>query len=404
MRRMSLTSRAVHSSSMAISSGRRLAAELLDELALDVHDLVQLLDHVHRDADRAGLVGDRARHGLADPPGGVGRELVAAPVVELLDRADQAERPLLDQVEERQPPAQIALGDRDDEAQVRLDHLLLGEHVAALDALGQARPPRRRSAGPRARSSAGTAAASRGSARPSGRSRASSARAAPPPASARTPPARASLETISMPASRRCRCRSRTCSFVTSTSSRQAAISSNVRISALACPPPRARAVPRLSRNGVSISSDKQCHSLVLFAQPLLLQTVAAPPSRALSCDSRFLGVRGACREGLSQWRRCLSVQPRPVYTRFVRSVAWPLRAIVERAYERANRAPRRRRAGPPAGHAREPLQGRSDRRGEGRAHPGERSTSSSSTPSSSASWTSGRSRRARTCRASRRS
>src|SRR5581483_6077064 len=67
----------------------RLAAEPLDELALDVHDLVQLLDHVHRNADRARLVRDRARDGLPDPPGRVGRELVALAVVELLDGPDQ---------------------------------------------------------------------------------------------------------------------------------------------------------------------------------------------------------------------------------------------------------------------------------------------------------------------------
>src|SRR3954449_10938174 len=114
---------------------RRLAAERLDELALDLHDLVELLDHVHRDADRAALVGDRAGDRLADPPRRVRRELVAAPIVELLDRADQPERALLDQVQERQPAAQIGLRDRDDEAQIGLDHLLLGRHVAALDPL-----------------------------------------------------------------------------------------------------------------------------------------------------------------------------------------------------------------------------------------------------------------------------
>ena len=52
---MSLTSRAVHWSSSAISSGERLAAELLHELALDVHDLVELLDHVDGNADRPAL-------------------------------------------------------------------------------------------------------------------------------------------------------------------------------------------------------------------------------------------------------------------------------------------------------------------------------------------------------------
>src|SRR3712207_1515255 len=79
--------------------------------------------------------GDGAGDRLADPPGRVRRELVAAPVVELLDRADQAERALLDQVEEREPAAEVALRDRDDKAQVGLDHVLLRGHVATLDPL-----------------------------------------------------------------------------------------------------------------------------------------------------------------------------------------------------------------------------------------------------------------------------
>ena len=74
---------------------------------------------------------------MVDPPGGVRRELVALAVVELLHRADQAERSFLDQVEEAQAAAEIALRDRDDEAEVRLDHLRLRAHVAALDPLRQ---------------------------------------------------------------------------------------------------------------------------------------------------------------------------------------------------------------------------------------------------------------------------
>src|SRR4051794_5681355 len=82
--------------------GGRLATELGDELALGAADLVQLLDDVHRDANRARLVGERAGDRLADPPGRVGRELEALAVVELLRGANQAERALLDEVEERQ--------------------------------------------------------------------------------------------------------------------------------------------------------------------------------------------------------------------------------------------------------------------------------------------------------------
>jgi len=134
---MSRTSRAETSSSVGDLLRRGLPAERLHELALDVHDLVELLHHVDGDADRPALVGDGARDGLPDPPGGVRRELVATAVVELLHRADEPERALLDEVQERQPAAQVALGDGHDEPQVGLDHLLLGLHVAALDALGE---------------------------------------------------------------------------------------------------------------------------------------------------------------------------------------------------------------------------------------------------------------------------
>ncbi|MGX1252934.1 hypothetical protein RKD48_005445 [Streptomyces ambofaciens] len=74
-----------------------------------------------------GLVGQGAGHGLADPPGGVGGELVAPGVVELLDRADQPQVPLLDQVQHGQPAADVPLGHRHHEPQVGLDQAALGE-------------------------------------------------------------------------------------------------------------------------------------------------------------------------------------------------------------------------------------------------------------------------------------
>ena len=119
----------------ASSSFVGLAAELDLEPARGARQLLLPLDDVDGDADRARVIRDRALHGLADPPGGVRRELVPAPPVELLDRAVQAERALLDQIEERHAETAIALGDRHDEAQVRLDHAALRALVAALDRL-----------------------------------------------------------------------------------------------------------------------------------------------------------------------------------------------------------------------------------------------------------------------------
>ncbi len=99
---------------------------LLQDLARDAVHLVDGLDHVHRDADGARLVGDRARDRLPDPPGGVGRELVAAAVFELVHRLHQADVAFLDQVEELQAAVGVLLRDRDHQAQVGLGHLALG--------------------------------------------------------------------------------------------------------------------------------------------------------------------------------------------------------------------------------------------------------------------------------------
>src|SRR5690606_21962877 len=70
---------------------------------------------------------------LADPPGGVGRELEATRVVELLDRVHEARIALLDEVEQLQTPVLVALGEIYDETQVRTHHLLHGPSSVALD-------------------------------------------------------------------------------------------------------------------------------------------------------------------------------------------------------------------------------------------------------------------------------
>jgi hypothetical protein len=61
---------------------------------------VQRLHHVDRDADGPATVGDGAGDGLADPPGGIGRELESAPVLESVHSLEETEVALLDQVEQ----------------------------------------------------------------------------------------------------------------------------------------------------------------------------------------------------------------------------------------------------------------------------------------------------------------
>src|SRR5690606_36927635 len=112
-----------------------LAGELLLQPAAGAGELVDRLDHVHRDADRAGLVGDGAVDRLPDPPRGVRGELVATAVLELLDRADEALVALLDEVEEAHAAAVVLLSDGHDEAEVRLDEVTARQLAVLDDAL-----------------------------------------------------------------------------------------------------------------------------------------------------------------------------------------------------------------------------------------------------------------------------
>ena len=88
------------------------------------------VDHVHRQADSAGLVAEAPGDGLADPPGGVGGEFEALAPVKFLNGADQAEVAFLNEVEDVEAAAGVALGDGNDESQVGADELhlrLIGE-------------------------------------------------------------------------------------------------------------------------------------------------------------------------------------------------------------------------------------------------------------------------------------
>src|SRR5829696_2138053 len=92
---------------------------------------------VRRDADRPRLVRDRALTGLANPPGRVGRELEPLAPVELLGGAVEPDDAVLDQVAQGHALPLVALGDRDHQAQVAVDHPRFRLGVAALDPLGQ---------------------------------------------------------------------------------------------------------------------------------------------------------------------------------------------------------------------------------------------------------------------------
>ena len=110
----------------------RLSAHFVQEALCRIPQSAQNIDHVDRNADRSRLVGNRPRDRLANPPGGVGRELEAAAVLVFVDRPHQARIAFLNQIQEAETPIAVFLGDRDDQPQVAAGELPFGVFVFAV--------------------------------------------------------------------------------------------------------------------------------------------------------------------------------------------------------------------------------------------------------------------------------
>jgi hypothetical protein len=104
--------------------GSRLPAELLQQRRGALAYPVQGSGAVERDPHDPALLGQRLEDGLSNPPDGVGDELDALGLVELVGRADEAEVALVDQVGEGHALVLILLGHGNDESQVAADQLV----------------------------------------------------------------------------------------------------------------------------------------------------------------------------------------------------------------------------------------------------------------------------------------
>src|SRR5579883_2862793 len=121
--------------------GGWLAAQFLYHAPRFAGQAVDDLHHVYRNANGARLVGDGAGDGLPDPPGCIGRELEAAPIVELLDGANEADVALLDQVQQVHAAADVLLGHANHQAQIGLGQALARVEAAGDDRLIEAPGP-----------------------------------------------------------------------------------------------------------------------------------------------------------------------------------------------------------------------------------------------------------------------
>ena len=113
----------------------RLTVKILRETTLCAKQLVDGLDHVHRNANSACLVCDGTRDSLANPPCRIRAKLEAFVWVELFNCAEQAGVTLLDKIEQIKSAANISFRDGNDKAHVGFRHLVFRLFVTRHDPL-----------------------------------------------------------------------------------------------------------------------------------------------------------------------------------------------------------------------------------------------------------------------------
>ena len=103
---------------------RHLAGPCGDSLGGASYSVVGV-EHMNGNTNGASLVGQRPADRMANPPARVGAESVTTVVVETLHRLHQADVPLLNEVDEREPASVVAAGNRHHQTKVRGDETIL---------------------------------------------------------------------------------------------------------------------------------------------------------------------------------------------------------------------------------------------------------------------------------------
>ena len=78
-------------------------------------------------------IDERPLDRLLDPPRRIGRESRALRRVEPFDRPDQADIAFFDEIANGQASPHVVLADRNNEPQIRPDHMILGLEVVVVD-------------------------------------------------------------------------------------------------------------------------------------------------------------------------------------------------------------------------------------------------------------------------------
>ena len=82
----------------------------MQHLPAGADQFVDGFNHMHRNADRAGLIGNTAGDRLPDPPGRIGGKLVSTPVFKFVDGLHQANIAFLNQIQKLQTAIGVFLG------------------------------------------------------------------------------------------------------------------------------------------------------------------------------------------------------------------------------------------------------------------------------------------------------
>ena len=114
----------------------RFSSQLLCQSTACTDNLIDCLHHMYRNTDRLCLICNCTGNCLTDPPCRICGKLKSFFVLKLINCFHQTDIPLLNQIQKRQSPADILLGNTYYQSEICFNQFLLGFRITLTDPLG----------------------------------------------------------------------------------------------------------------------------------------------------------------------------------------------------------------------------------------------------------------------------
>lgn len=105
----------------------RLKEDLMKNMERSKKDIVDSLDNMKRNEDSEGMIGNRKGNWMKNKKGRIGREIVEEEILKIIERFNEENIELMNEIEEMKEEVSVIIGNRNKKEKVRLKNLIIGD-------------------------------------------------------------------------------------------------------------------------------------------------------------------------------------------------------------------------------------------------------------------------------------